>query len=170
MDRQVIIQSERLTLRKTTSDDLHFVLATEQHQENNRLISMWSREQHQDAIHSEDKHHLIVEAEGEQVGYMILAGLTNLNNSVELVRITISSKGKGHGKETLRLLQKWAFELHGAHRLWLDVKDFNTRAQHVYEQMGFIAEGKLRECVKAGDTYDSLIIMSILRYEYSPNK
>ncbi|MGC5327651.1 GNAT family N-acetyltransferase [Brevibacillus sp. SYSU BS000544] len=166
MDRQVLIQSERLTLRRTAPDDLQFVLDTEQHQENNRFISMWSRELHQDAMHSEDKLHLIVESEEERVGYVILAGLTNPNDSIELVRITISSKGKGHGKETLQLLQRWTFEQHGGHRLWLDVKDFNTRAQHVYEQMGFVAEGKLRECVKVGDTYDSLIIMSILRSEY----
>jgi RimJ/RimL family protein N-acetyltransferase len=50
--------------------------------------------------------------------------------------------------------------------MWLDVKEQNHRAQAVYKGAGFFVEGKLRECLKSGNGYDSLIIMSVLRPEY----
>ena len=62
--------------------------------------------------------------------------------------------------------KKWSFDIKHAHRLWLDVYDNNVRAQNVYEAQGFTREGILRECIKAGNTYYSLIVMSILEYDY----
>lgn len=166
MSESIVLQSSRITLRKTTPQDLDYVLQTEQAEENLRFISQWTREQHLKAIQNHDQAHWIVEHENERAGYVILAELANPNHSVELTRITLSKKEQGLGKATLQLLKKWVFEENKAHRLWLDVKDFNHRARHVYESVGFVVEGTLRECVKYGDTYDSLIIMSILRREY----
>jgi diamine N-acetyltransferase len=53
-----------------------------------------------------------------------------------------------------------------AHRFWLDVKSLNRRALALYESEGFVEEGRLRESVRAGDAYDSLIVMSMLDREY----
>jgi len=39
----------------------------------------------------------------------------------------------------------YGFELLGLHRISLQVYAFNPRARHVYEKVGFIAEGVLRE-------------------------
>jgi diamine N-acetyltransferase len=50
------------------------------------------------------------------------------------------------------------------------VKEHNTRARHVYETEGFVAEGKMRECLKAGDIFETLIIMSMLKDEYEAVK
>lgn len=111
-------------------------------------------------------HVVIEDLIGVKIGYMILAGLTNDNDCIELTRINISHKGRGYGKQAIRLIQKYVFHHLHAHRLWLDVKDFNDRAKHVYESSGFIAEGLLRECIKKNDAYESLIIMGILRNEY----
>lgn len=79
-------------------------------------------------------------------------------------RIVIQSKGRGYGKSTLALLTQWVFTETPAHRLWLDVKDHNARAQHVYESAGFALEGTLRECVKNGDAFESAMIISILHF------
>jgi diamine N-acetyltransferase len=46
------------------------------------------------------------------------------------------------------------------------VKTLNTRAQALYASEGFIEEGRLRESVRAGDGWDSLIVMSMLDREY----
>ncbi|GJM72900.1 hypothetical protein HMSSN036_51160 [Paenibacillus macerans] len=93
-------------------------------------------------------------------------GIESSNHNIELRRIVIVDKGKGYGKEALELVKTLVFTGLGAHRLWLDVKDFNLRAQHVYEAAGLQIEGKLRECVKAGDRYDSLFVMGMLDREY----
>lgn len=166
MKGMMVLQSSGLTLRSTTEADLDYVLHTEQDESNRRYISQWTREQHLAAIRNEDQCHFIVEVDHAPAGYVILAGITNPNQSIELTRIAISRKEQGLGKATLKLIIQWVFEEKQAHRLWLDVKEFNHRARHVYESVGFVAEGTLRECIKYGDSYDSLVIMSILRSEF----
>jgi RimJ/RimL family protein N-acetyltransferase len=101
-----------------------------------------------------------------RVGYVILAGLIDANQSVEFRRIVITDKGKGYGKQTVEHVKKLAFETYNAHRLWLDVKGQNHRAQAIYQVAGFVIEGTLRECLKSENGYDSLVIMSILQREY----
>ena len=59
-----------------------------------------------------------------------------------------------------------AFRDLGAHRFWLDVKALNTRAQALYRSEGFVEEGRLRESVRTGDGYDSLVVMSMLEAEH----
>lgn len=95
-----------------------------------------------------------------------MAGLAEANQSIEFRRIVITEKGRGYGREALRRVKSMAFGELKAHRLWLDVKEHNFRARHVYESEGFVVEGKLRECLKSEDGYESLVVMSILRDEY----
>lgn len=47
----------------------------------------------------------------------------------------LNVKGKGYGQETLEMLKSWAFDDLKFHRAWLDCKDHNTRALHVYEKL-----------------------------------
>jgi diamine N-acetyltransferase len=63
--------------------------------------------------------------------------------------------------------KKIAFDDLNAHRFWLDVKKRNTRAQALYNSEGFVLEGELREAVKTDDGFDSLIVMSMLRQEFT---
>lgn len=156
-----------ICLRRTTEADLDFVLDAEQNSENREFVSAWTREQHQAACSSEDLRHLVIEnLEGKRVGYIILAGLTDPNKSVEFRRIVVTEKNRGYGKKALREIKNFAFEELKAHRLWLDVKEHNTRARHVYKAEGFRAEGVLRECLKTESGYESLVVMSILDDEY----
>jgi diamine N-acetyltransferase len=158
----------RIDVRSTLEDDLDFVLGAERSAENRPFVTIWAREQHLAAITSEDLSHLIIEktSDGSRVGYIILAGLADANHSIEFRRIVVTEKGKGIGKEALHLVIRLAFEELKAHRLWLDVKEHNLRAQHVYESAGFVREGVLRECIKAEGGFESLVVMSMLRREY----
>lgn len=157
-----------IRLLGTREDDLDFVLRAEQSAENCSFISVWTREQHLSTLSSKNLSHLIIEniADGSRVGYIILAGLADANQSIEFLRIVVTEKGKGYGKEALRLVKKMAFQELKAHRLWLDVKEHNVRARHVYESEGFVAEGVLRECIKAEVGFESLVVMSMLCGEY----
>jgi diamine N-acetyltransferase len=157
-----------IRLRPTLEDDLDFVLSAERGPENSPFVTSWTREQHLAALTSEYQSHLIIEniANGSRVGYIILAGLPDTNQSIEFRRIVVTEKGKGVGKAALQLVMQLAFEELKAHRLWLDVKEHNVRAQHVYESAGFVKEGVLRECIKAEDGFESLVVMSMLRREY----
>lgn len=157
-----------IRLRDTREDDLDFVLSAEQSAENRSFVSRWTRAQHLAALTSEDVSHLVIEsvADGSHAGYLILAGLTDANRNLELRRIVVTEKEKGYGKEALRLGKKLAFGDLKAHRLWLDVKEHNVRARHVYESEGFVVEGVLRDCLKTETGYESLVLMSVLQREY----
>jgi diamine N-acetyltransferase len=148
--------------------DLDWVGSVENDAANRPFITPWERTQHEGAIRFPDLRHFIIEAgpDAPRAGFVILQGLRNANRSVELKRVVIQTKGQGHGRACVRLLKHMAFaELH-AHRFWLDVKSLNTRAQRLYASEGFVEEGRLRESVRAGDGYDSLIVMSMLDREY----
>ncbi|MBM7568817.1 GNAT family N-acetyltransferase [Paenibacillus sacheonensis] len=88
------------------------------------------------------------------------------HDSVCIQRIVVQAKGRGCGKEALKLALRWLFDTRSAHRVWLDVKAFNERARHVYASLGFVYEGTLRERLRVGDRYESLILMSMLWKEY----
>jgi len=157
-----------IKLRRTSHDDLDFVVGVEHSAENRRFVNVWTRDKHLAALSSEDVLHLIVEStvDGRRVGYVILAGLLDVNRSIEFRRIVIAEKRQGLGKEAVRLVKTLAFEELRAHRLWLDVKEHNLRARHVYEAEGFAIEGTWRECLQTDEGWESLVFMAILETEY----
>ncbi|MGJ3248407.1 MAG: GNAT family N-acetyltransferase [Elainellaceae cyanobacterium] len=154
-------------LRPTEISDLDFVVSAERADDNRPFITQWTKEQHQRALHDSDHLHLILCTDtAHRVGYAILQGLTSHNQSAQLRRLVVTEKGRGYGRIALRLLKALAFEDLHLHRFWLDVKDFNHRAFHLYKAEGFTIEGTLRECEKVGDRYESLILLSMLDREY----
>ncbi len=157
-----------VVLRITMLADLDFVLAAESAPENNRFVTQWSEQQHRAAIGSPDYAHRIIEdaSTGLIVGYTILLGLTGKHRSIEFRRLVITHKGSGYGRAAVRAIKRLAFAELGAHRLWLDVKEFNQRAQKLYLSEGFTIEGLLRECHLGPDGFESLYLMSILESEY----
>ncbi|WP_151733622.1 GNAT family N-acetyltransferase ['Paenibacillus yunnanensis' Narsing Rao et al. 2020] len=161
------IRTPLLELRSTTESDLDFVLAAEQHADNRLYVGQWSRERHAAALRDKDiRHQIMVNEHGQAAGYVILTGFGSPDLSICIMRIVIQQKGRGLGSALLASLTEWIFTHTQAHRIWLDVKDHNARARHVYERAGFLAEGTLRECVKTEHGFDSLVIMSMLRREY----
>jgi RimJ/RimL family protein N-acetyltransferase len=163
-----VAQSDRILIRTTIESDIDYVLQAEQGPENSPFVAQWTKNQHQDAMKDLDILHLIVEdmIEKRAVGYMIIAGFESIHKSIELRRIVITEKGKGFGRESLRLIKSLAFEKYKAHRLWLDVRQNNLYAQELYVSEGFVKEGLLRECVLYKGQYESIWIMSILEEEY----
>jgi RimJ/RimL family protein N-acetyltransferase len=162
-----IIGSDLIFIRKTKIDDIDFVIKSETDSENAQYVGQWSCNEHIKALENPDLLHLIIESSnGEKIGYIIIAGIENKNKSIEFRRIVVTEKGKGYGKEAVRLVKKLAFEKLRSHRLWLDVREKNNRAQYVYRSQGFKDEGKLRESIIYNGNYESLIVMSILETEY----
>ena len=158
----------RVRLRPTMSSDLDFVVSLERAQDNVAFITPWDHTQHEAAIRFPDFRHFIVEG-GEDlaaVGFLILIGCRNPNQSIELKRMVIQAKGAGFGRAALRMAKKVAFDDLGAHRFWLDVKRRNVRAQALYDSEGFVVEGQLREAVRMDDGFESLIVMSMLHSEF----
>lgn len=157
---------ESLVLRATVLDDIGLIVGWERDPENSPFIVPWEKQRHMAAMTDPDIQHLVVEAQGLPVGFVILAGLSSVNECIEFRRIVIHEKGRGYGRATVEAVKRRAFRVLGAHRLWLDVKEDNERARTLYEATGFKKEGRLRDCLKLGGRYESLLVMSMLSDEY----
>lgn len=156
-----------ITLRPTTEADLPFVLAAEGHADNAPYVETWSPQRHgQACTDANEGHWIVVDDTGAAVGYTILVGLTNPHHAILVQRLVITAKGRGYGRATLIQLLHLAFHQYQAHRVWLDVVTTNQRARHLYDSVGFIWEGCLREAVKAPDGYRSMDVMAMLRSEF----
>ena len=159
----------RVRLRPTMQSDLEFVLSIESDPVNLPFITPWERTQHEAAIRFPDFRHFIIEGgEGlEAVGFLILIGCKSPHQSLELKRMVVRDKGRGFGRAALQVAKKVAFDDLGAHRFWLDVRTNNPRAKALYDGEGFVVEGVLREAVRSGGGFESLVVMSMLKSEFA---
>ncbi len=154
-----------LIVRPTRVEDVEWVLGAEAAPAQRPFVTQWTRDAHQQALTNEDRAHGIIEDGGDLIGYVILAGLAE-GRSIELVRIVVTRPGRGIGRRVLRAIERHAFDVLGAHRLWLDVFTHNDRALGLYRSEGFVEEGTLRECVWRDGAYRSLTVLSMLDREY----
>ena len=69
------------------------------------------------------------------------------------VIVNPSMRGKGYGKEMLRLGLKFAFDVYGAEEVSLGVFDNNMPAYYCYKSVGFEENGKSEEYTLAGEKW-----------------
>jgi RimJ/RimL family protein N-acetyltransferase len=65
------------------------------------------------------------------------------------------------------LILAHGFEQLGLHRIALEVYAFNPRARRVYEKVGFVAEGTLRDALNYDDQWIDATIMSVLAPDWA---
>ena len=151
-----------IELRPSDEADLEFVLKLEATSDTAPFIHAWPIEEHRAAIADPTVAHWIVEdtARGAPVGFVILRGLGT--EVIEFRRVAISEKGRGYGTQAVRLVKEAAFGEMGAHRLWLDVYDFNDRARSIYEAEGFTAESERPAAEACGGCAEGTAILMAL--------
>jgi RimJ/RimL family protein N-acetyltransferase len=85
---------------------------------------------------------------GELVGEVVLNDWDEGNRSCGFrTLIGAAGRGRGLGTEATRLIVEHGLTTMGLHRISLEVYDFNPRARHVYEKVGFVHEGTGREAL-----------------------
>lgn len=104
-----------------------------------------------------------------------VTGFENIlwNNGTAMIYIGIgnnSYRGKGIGKEALKLTMEFGFEELNLHRIGLNVLSYNKPALKLYESLGFEKEGTYREFIhRDGKRYD-MHLYGILRPEWEKLK
>jgi diamine N-acetyltransferase len=76
---------------------------------------------------------------------------------------------RGFGTAVMCLLVDHGFKTLNMNRVMLQVYDTNPRAVRCYEKVGFIHEGRKRQGMYKDGRYCDILIMSILRSEWSQN-
>ncbi|NIM93519.1 MAG: GNAT family N-acetyltransferase [Anaerolineales bacterium] len=74
---------------------------------------------------------------------------------------------QGIGTDTVKALVRHGFETLNLHRITLQVFAFNQRAIKVYDNLGFVHEGRLREHFYRSGEYHDIVMMGLLRQEWS---
>lgn len=157
-----------MPLRPATLADLPALVALERTPVAREFVGQWSEERHRATLTGGDARYYVSESEsGGLTGYAILRGLAESSHAIEIKRIVVAAPGQGLGRRILTELMRIAFrELH-AHRLFLDVYDDNARARHVYESLGFVYEGVMRDAAQRDGVWHNLHLMSMLASEYA---
>ena len=93
--------------------------------------------------------------------------LIHRNASLKIFIGDEENRGKGYGKEAIKLLLEYGFNNLNLNNIMLNVYSFNTRAIKVYESLGFKKFGtRHKSHYFKGKFYDE-IQMEILKEEYN---
>ncbi len=76
------------------------------------------------------------------------------------------ARGRGVGTAAAKLMLRYAFCEEKLHRVFLRVLADNAQAIRSYEKAGFVREAFLRESVYLEGTYNDVILMSVLDWEW----
>jgi len=74
--------------------------------------------------------------------------------------------GKSYGTDAMRVILRYAFTELNLQRVSLDVYAYNPRAIRAYEKIGFVHEGRMRNCLNREEKRWDKIYMGILREEW----
>jgi RimJ/RimL family protein N-acetyltransferase len=87
-------------------------------------------------------------------------------NCILGILINKDYSAKGYGKEATKLLIRHAFGVMNMHRIQISVVEQNINAIKLYESLGAVKEGILREFFYYNGKYWNLIVYSILQEEF----
>lgn len=170
---EILKEGPRLLLRRAEMEDIDYICALQEAKENRDYIVPFSRADHETIVTQAEAAMDLIVAEresGTPVGYLHVTGLLLDTKEQEWTHVVIAKKDLGYGHETMKLLKAWAFEDRGAHRAWLDCKDYNARALHLYESEGMVREALIRETILHNGIYENLVVLGILDREYRARK
>ena len=109
-----------------------------------------------------------VDVDDELVGRAALFDVDPLARSAELgLSLLPGAQGQGYGRDVLRVLLGYAFRTRNLRRVHLQSLASNERALRAYRAVGFVEEGRLREHAWVEGAYDDVVLMSVLRSEWS---
>ena len=110
---------------------------------------------------------MIEDDQGLTVGIVALHGAEPESGCAKLDIYLGEKESWGHGLATdaLRTVCRYAFEKMNLHRVELCVADGNDAARHLYEKLGFVAEGRKRQVYYRDGAWCDELMMSLLRGE-----
>ena len=110
----------------------------------------------------------IIEADDTVIG-MVNTNRIDIRHRSTEIDIVIGHRDyreRGYGSDALRAFLRFLFDDIGLHRVWLGTYEYNARARRVYERLGFIQEGVMREDEYLDGRWINTVIYGILEHEF----
>jgi diamine N-acetyltransferase len=111
----------------------------------------------------------VIEADGVPVGTIGLLEIDRKNSKAEyyIAMGETKYKGKGIAKEASRLILSYGFEELGLNRIYLFTEVENVAAQKLFESVGFVREGVIRQDIVSHGKYVDRIAYGFLREDWN---
>lgn len=158
-------------MRRATAADIAAIMRIERLPGYDDFIGQSSAAEHADWQSGAGSMEFVWETAGAVRGFALLTRLDDPNEIIQLKRIAVDAPGGGLGARFVAAVIEHVFTQTGAHRLELDTSAENPRARHVYEKLGFVHEGRMRDVYRMpGGGRVSSDLFSILRPEWEARR
>jgi diamine N-acetyltransferase len=163
----------KLKLRPLERKDLPFVHALDNER---HTMAFWFEEPYESLdeltnlydkhIHDDDERRFVIDGDDQFSGIIELVNINFIHRNAE-IQIIIKSDFQGLGLAKIAMFKglDYAFNILNMHKVFLYVDAENHKALHVYEELGFIQEGILRQHFFVEGAYHDSIIMGVFRHE-----
>lgn len=165
----------KITLRKFEKTDIPKKVEWINNPENNQFlhydipICVEKTEKWFDSHEGEDtRFDAIIEADGVPVGTIGLLSIDRKNSKAEyyIAMGETDYKGKGVAKQASWLILAYGFEKLCLNRIYLFTEVENEAAQRLFERVGFVREGILRQDIVSHGKYVDRIAYGFLREDW----
>ncbi len=133
------------------------------------LLSKEAEQDYYDMVTKDPKMRIFaICVEGEKnIGNISLSiNQKNRNAEMGIVIFNKDYRSQGYGTESIQLLLKYAFEILGLHKVYLNLVSYNERAGKAYQKAGFKEIGRRKEHWYFYGKYHDVIEMEIMRSEW----
>lgn len=115
-----------------------------------------------------NRYDAVIEADGIPVGTIGLLEIDYINSKAEyyIAMGETAYKGKGVAKEATKLILEYGFDKINLNRIYLYTEVGNIDAQKLFERIGFMQEGLLRQDVLSHGKYTDRFAYGLLREEW----
>lgn len=176
MEGREQMSKDLIRLRRPIEDDIAKFLVWSQDEELRALMG-WEYPNNEEEIkdwlfnkmQNRDRRFFVIEYDERPIGDIELCNIAWRCGQAEL-KICIAEKehwNRGLGTRAINMVLKEAFDTLGLHEVYLRVYEFNKRAIHTYEKVGFILKGFLR---RKDPDWDEIWLMSMTKTRYIKNR
>lgn len=175
-----MLHGDLVTLRPVTPADLSLLYEwrmdaeTWQLSEDDPLVPMtFARYEERHKLRESDEvgAEFAIEGNGELVGRCGMFAFDHLARNASIgITIGLPHRGRGYGRDAVRVLVDYAFRIRNLHRVHLDTIATNVAGQRAYVAAGFVEEGRLREHAWVDGRYVDLVQMGVLRSEWNAER
>lgn len=165
----------KVSIRKFTFDDIPNKIEWINNPDNNRYLHYDLPLEYEKTVKwflnnqdRDDRYDAVIEVDGVPVGLIGLLSIDKRNNKAEYyISMGLTSyKGKGVAAQASRLILNYAFNELKLNRIYLFTESDNIIAQRLFEKIGFVKEGVLKNDVYSKGHFVDCYAYAICRSDF----
>lgn len=162
-------------LRALEPEDLDFLFQVENNEEfweisatktpfSKNILRKYIANSHRDIYEVKQLRLVICDKQGTALGLIDVFDFDpqNLRAGIGILIVEQKNRGKGHGKEALKLLCDYCFKRLNLHQVYANISEDNPRSQQLFEGLGFQKIGLKKDWVFAQGTYKNELLYQLI--------